>query len=131
MGTHISYGLEGRVAVVTGGAQGIGEACMRRLRQEGAHVVIADVASEKGHALAEATGALFVHTDVGNKMHVDALVARVLQTHQRIDILVNNAGITKDNLLIRMKEEEWDAVIAVNLKGTPLEGFDTLIQRII
>jgi NAD(P)-dependent dehydrogenase (short-subunit alcohol dehydrogenase family) len=122
MGTHTSYGLEGRVAIVTGGAQGIGEACVRRMRKEGAQVVIADVASDKGHALAEATGALFVNTDVGNKMHVDALVARVLQTHQRIDILVNNAGIFKSAPFLDITEADFDAVLRVNLKGAFLVG---------
>ena len=122
MTTHISFGLEGRVAVVTGGAQGIGEACVRRLRQDGAQVVVVDIASERGHALADAIGASFVHTDVGNKSHVDAMVARVMRQHGRIDILVNNAGIFKSAPFLEMSEADFDAVLRVNLKGAFLVG---------
>jgi NAD(P)-dependent dehydrogenase (short-subunit alcohol dehydrogenase family) len=89
----ISFGLQGRVAIVTGGSQGIGEACVRRFAQERAQVVIADVADARGQALAAELGALYVHCDVGDKAQVDALVAEVLRAHGRIDVLVNNAGI--------------------------------------
>ncbi len=122
MTRHISFGLEGRVAIVTGGAQGIGEACVRRLRKEGAQVVIADVASEAGNRLAGETGAAFVHTDVGNKMHVDAMVAKTLQMHGRVDILVNNAGIFKAAPFLEVTEADFDAVLRVNLKGAFLVG---------
>lgn len=122
MKTSISFGLEGRVAIVTGGAQGIGEACVRRLRQEGAQVVIADLADEPGNRLAQATGASFVYTDVGNKTHVDAMVARTMQMHGRIDILVNNAGIFKAAPFLEVTEADFDAVLRVNLKGAFLVG---------
>ncbi|WP_180682660.1 SDR family NAD(P)-dependent oxidoreductase [Tepidicella baoligensis] len=122
MTRRISFGLEGRVAIVTGGAQGIGEACVRRLRQEGSQVVIADVASEAGNRLAGETGAAFVHTDVGNKMHVDAMVAKTLQMYGRVDILVNNAGIFKAAPFLEVTEADFDAVLRVNLKGAFLVG---------
>ncbi len=122
MKTSISFGLEGRVAIVTGGAQGIGEACVRRLRQEGAQVVIADLADEPGNRLEQATGASFVYTDVGNKTHVDAMVAQTMQLHGRIDILVNNAGIFKAAPFLEVTEADFDAVLRVNLKGAFLVG---------
>ncbi len=122
MGTHISFGLEGRVAVVTGGAQGIGEACVRRLRQDGAHVVAVDIANDRGHALANATGSTFIHADVGNKAHVDAMVSRVMSQFGRIDILVNNAGIFRSAPFLDLTEADFDSVLRVNLKGAFLVG---------
>ncbi len=118
----ISFGLQGRVAVVTGGSQGIGEACVRRFAQEGAQVVIADVADARGQALAAELGALYVHCDVGDKAQVDALVAEVLRAHGRIDVLVNNAGIFKAADFLDVTEADFDAVLRVNLKGAFLVG---------
>src|SRR5215210_3808264 len=91
----ISFALGGRVCIVTGGAQGIGEACVRRFAREGAKTVIADVDDARGHALAKELNALYLHCDVGDKADVDALVAHTVRTHGRIDVLVNNAGIFK------------------------------------
>ena len=113
----IRFGLAGRVAIVTGASQGIGEACARRFAQEGAQVVIADVADARGQALADELKATYVHCDVGDKAQVDALVASVLQAHGRIDVLVNNAGITQDARLQKMTLEQFDRVIDVNLRG--------------
>ena len=118
----VSFGLQGRVAVVTGGSQGIGEACVRRFAQEGAQVVIADVADARGQALAAELGALYVHCDVGDKAQVDALVAEVLRAHGRIDVLVNNAGIFKAADFLDVTEADFDAVLRVNLKGAFLVG---------
>lgn len=121
--THsIRFGLQGRVCIVTGGAQGIGEACARRFAGEGAVAVIADVDDTRGAALASELGALYVHCDVGDKAQVDALVARVLQTQGRIDVLVNNAGIFRAADFLEVSEDDFDAVLRVNLKGAFLAG---------
>ena len=118
----ICFGLKGRVVIVTGAAQGIGEACARRFAREGAQVVIADVADARGQALAAELGALYVHCDVGDKAQVDALVAEVLRAHGRIDVLVNNAGIFKAADFLDVTEADFDAVLRVNLKGAFLVG---------
>ena len=118
----ISFGLQGRVCIVTGGAQGIGEACVRRFAREGAHAVIADVDDGRGQALAAELGALYVRCDVGDKAQVDALVARVQAAHGRIDVLVNNAGIFKSADFLEVSEADFDAVLRVNLKGSFLMG---------
>ena len=112
----IHFGHQDRVVIVTGGAQGIGEACARRLACEGAQVVIADVAD--GQALAESLGASFLRCDVGHKPDVDALVAAVIAVHGRIDVLVNNAGIFKAANFLEITESDFDEVLRVNLKGS-------------
>jgi NAD(P)-dependent dehydrogenase (short-subunit alcohol dehydrogenase family) len=118
----IRYGLQGRVCVVTGAAQGIGAACARRFTREGAHLVITDVADAPGQALARELGALYLHCDVGDKAQVDALVAQTLATHGSIDVLVNNAGIFKAADFLEVSEADFDAVLRVNLKGAFLVG---------
>ena len=120
--SNVSFGLGGRVCVVTGGAQGIGEACARRFAREGASTVIADIADERGQALAAELGALYVHCDVGDKAQVDAAVAQVLQAHGCIDVLVNNAGIFRAADFLDVTEADYDAVLRVNLKGSFLMG---------
>ena len=120
--TAISFGLQGRVVIVTGAAQGIGEACARRFAREGARVVVADVQDARGQALAAELGASYLHCDVGDKAQVDALVAQVMRAHGRIDVLVNNAGIFKAADFLDVTEADFDAVLRVNLKGAFLVG---------
>ena len=118
----VSFGLKDRVCIITGGAQGIGEACARRFAREGAHCVIADINATRGQALATELRALYVHCDVGHKAQVDALVAQTLAEHGRIDVLVNNAGIFKACDFLDISEADFDAVLRVNLKGSFLMG---------
>jgi NAD(P)-dependent dehydrogenase (short-subunit alcohol dehydrogenase family) len=118
----ISFGLAGRVCIVTGGAQGIGEACARRFAREEALVVIADIDDTRGTALAKELGGLYVHCDVGDKAQVDALVAQTVAAHGRIDVLVNNAGIFKAAEFLDVTEADFDAVLRINLKGSFLVG---------
>jgi len=115
--------LENKVAIVTGGARGIGRAISLRLASEGARIAIVDIMLD----VAEATAKEFADkgfeakayaANVAKPEEADATVKKVIADFGKIDILVNNAGITKDNLIMRMSEAEWDAVIAVNLKGT-------------
>jgi 3-oxoacyl-[acyl-carrier protein] reductase len=115
--------FEGKVSIVTGASQGIGEAIAETLAREGAHVALVDVQKEKLEALAErfraAGGKASAHVaDVTRLDQAVATVEDIVRDCGRVDHLVNNAGITRDNLLLRMKEEEWDAVIGVNLKGS-------------
>jgi len=115
--------FEGRVAIVTGGSQGIGETIARDLAAEGARVVLVDIQKDKLEAVAGSiveSGGLAEgrEVDVSDTAAVERAVAAVSGAHGRIDHLVNNAGITRDGLLMRMKEEDWDAVLRVNLKGT-------------
>ncbi|MFS2032926.1 SDR family NAD(P)-dependent oxidoreductase [Polaromonas sp. CT11-55] len=118
----ISFGLAGRVCIVTGGAQGIGEACARRFAREAAHVVIADIDDARGTALAQELGGLYVHCDVGDRAQVDVLVAQAVAAHGRIDVLVNNAGIFKAAEFLEVTEADFDAVLRINLKGSFLVG---------
>jgi glucose 1-dehydrogenase len=127
MSTDIRFGLAGRVIVITGGAQGIGEACARRLVADGASVALWDVDDAHGTALAAslvASGAraTFSHCNVASKADVDAALAATLAAMDRVDGLVNNAGIFKAAPFLDIGEADWDAVIAVNLKGHFLAG---------
>lgn len=111
--------LTGRVALVTGASRGIGRAIAKRLAQHGSHVIAVargDNAAETVREIREAGGkADLASADVVDASGVDALIAETLEKHGRIDILVNNAGIARDQLLLRMKREDWDAVVATNL----------------
>lgn len=113
----VQFGLQGKVTLITGAAQGIGEACARRFAREGAPVVLADVDDVRGQSLAAELAALYVHCDVGDSAQVNALVQRTMAQHGRIDVLVNNAGIFKAAPFLEVTEEDFDAVIRVNLKG--------------
>ena len=120
--SEITFGLSGRVCVVTGGAQGIGEACIRRFAREGALVVVADIDDARGAALAGEIGGMYVHCDVGDKAQVDALVAQTMAVHGRIDVLVNNAGIFRAADFLEVTEADFDTVLRINLKGSFLVG---------
>ncbi|NUW40600.1 glucose 1-dehydrogenase [Nonomuraea rhodomycinica] len=119
--------LDGKVALVTGGARGMGEAHVRLFREEGAEVVFGDVLDEEGKALAEETGATFVHHDVTDRAEWARAVETAVSLHGRLNVLVNNAGILKFRRIADMEPEEFDRVIEVNLKGTWL-GVKSVIE---
>lgn len=115
--------LAGKVAIVTGAARGIGAAIAKKLAAEGADVAVCDLKAEWCEETVkdiEALGAkaLGLGVNVSLTAEVDACVKEVISKLGRIDIMVNNAGITKDGLLMRMSDDDWNAVIDVNLKGT-------------
>jgi 3-oxoacyl-[acyl-carrier protein] reductase len=114
--------LNGKIALVTGAAQGIGRDIALGLAADGADVAICDVnleAAQKTAADIEAKGrkSLAVKANVAASADVTAMIDQVVEKFGRIDILVNNAGITRDGLILRMKDEDWDLVLSINLKG--------------
>jgi NAD(P)-dependent dehydrogenase (short-subunit alcohol dehydrogenase family) len=114
--------LEGKVAVVTGGCSGIGLATVRRFAEEGAKVVIGDLADEAGEALAAEIGGAYVHTDVASKEDVDRLFATAVETFGKLDIAFNNAGISppEDDSILDTDLEAWRRVQEVNLTSVYL-----------
>ncbi len=114
--------LQGKVALITGGAQGIGKAIVLLFAREGAAVVVADINLEKARETCREVeslggGTLAVGGNVADAKEAETMVQEAIKRFGRLDILVNNAGITRDQVLLRMKEEDWDLVMAVNLKG--------------
>lgn len=114
--------LEGKTAVVTGGASGIGEEIAKFFADEGAKVVVSDIADEKDQktvdAIKEKGGeAVYFKADVSKADQVDAMISKCVDEYGRIDILVNNAGIVRQGKLEEFSEEDWNAIIDVNLKG--------------
>ena len=114
--------VDKKVAVVTGGAQGIGAAIVEKLASEGAYIAVVDINGEKAKEMALAAQQKGVEAeayqvDVSDTEAVKALVGEITKRFGRIDILVNNAGITRDGLLMTMSEKDWDLVLSVNLKS--------------
>lgn len=110
--------FEGKTAIVTGGAKGIGGATARRLAAEGATVVVADFDEDGARATAGEIGGHAVRCDVTRRDEVEAAVAAAVEHGGSVDILVTCAGIIRDNLLFKMTDDDWDAVIDTHLKGT-------------
>ncbi|NLY75452.1 MAG: 3-oxoacyl-[acyl-carrier-protein] reductase [Firmicutes bacterium] len=114
--------LARQVAIITGAARGIGKAIALALVKEGAAVVLSDVSEDVHKVAAEIKQsggqAVSMVGDVTKQADCEAMVDLAIKTFERLDILVNNAGITKDNLLMRMSEADWNAVLDINLKGT-------------
>jgi 3-oxoacyl-[acyl-carrier protein] reductase len=115
--------LKDKVALVTGSARGIGRAIAETLAQRGADIIVADLRAELAAATAQEIGAATgrrvtsVAVDVSNTASAKAMIDQVLADFGHIDILVNNAGLTRDNLIMRMEEADWDLVLNINLKG--------------
>ena len=115
--------LEGKVAIVTGAGRGIGQQIAKQLAAEGAKVAVVDLKAEWceetiGLVAAAGSEGLALGCNVAESAEVDACVKAVIEKFGKVDIMVNNAGITKDGLLMRMSDADWDAVLNVNLKGT-------------
>lgn len=116
-------GMEGKIAIVTGGSRGIGRAISEELANRGANIIVADIQEELAKTTAQeitdSTGreSIGVYVDVADLESAKAMVDHVKEQFGRVDILVNNAGVTRDNLIMRMSEEDWDMVLNVNLKG--------------
>lgn len=121
--TGFEMALAGKVAVVTGAAQGIGRAIAEALAEDGADIVVADLDPGRSQETVTAIQklgrrALTVKVNVAEWNDVKAMAEQVIREWGKIDILVNNAGITRDGLLMRMKEDDWNLVLQVNLNGT-------------
>lgn len=115
--------LAGKVALVTGAAQGIGKAVALLLARNGVDIVVSDINLEKAEETAKEVQtlgrkALAIKVDVAKLDDVEKMVGAILARFGQVDILVNNAGIARDKLILRMTEEDWDAVLNINLKGT-------------
>ena len=105
--------LKGKISIVTGGARGIGKSIAASLKKKMSEVIIWDI-EEGGNSTAQEIGCKFMKVDVSSYKDVENNTKVVLEEYGKIDILINNAGITRDNLLLRMKEEDFDVVLKVN-----------------
>lgn len=113
-------GLEGKVAVVTGGASGIGAATVRRLRAEGVEVISTDVQTDLGAEVAAEVGATFLEQDVSDPESWEAVVATATDVHGRLDLMVNNAGITGRGSVEDVDLDTWHRILGINLTGVML-----------
>lgn len=116
--------LENEIAIITGGTAGIGKAIALKFAEHGAKVAIFGTNSDRGKEVVDeirqqtgADNATFYQVDVSNTQSVEEAIKKVLDTFGRVDILINNAGITRDQLLMKMSEEDWDQVLDTNLKS--------------
>ncbi|WP_194896867.1 SDR family NAD(P)-dependent oxidoreductase, partial [Catenulispora pinisilvae] len=109
--------LSGKSAIVTGGASGIGRASAEVLAELGAGVVIADLDAERGEQTAKEVGGVFVRCDVSRAADCDAVVAAAVAAHGGVDVLFNNAGIIRRSTVLDIAEDDWDLVMAVNVKS--------------
>ena len=114
--------LREKVAIVTGGARGIGRAIALELAGRGCNVVVSDIDLEGAESTASEirkmdVESLAVQSDISKSEDVESMTKKVIDQFSRIDILINNAGITRDNLLMRLEEKDWDLVLEINLKG--------------
>jgi NAD(P)-dependent dehydrogenase (short-subunit alcohol dehydrogenase family) len=128
--------LKGKKAIVSGAGQGIGRSIALKMAQEGADVVIAEMNPDTGAQTAREVealgrGAMFRAVDVANQKRVHEMVAEVLREWKRIDILVNNAGFDKGASLLKVKEEDWDAVLGVHLKAVAPHMIENLYGKIV
>ena len=124
--------LNNKIALVTGGASGIGAEIAKKFVAEGAKVIIADIDSEAGTKTIQQVGEniYFHRMDIGNEEQVKEIIDKVVKDFLRIDILINNAGVTNDKLLLRMTKEDWDYVIGINLTGVFLVSKAVMISMI-
>ena len=110
--------LEQKIAIVTGGASGIGKACAEGFAKEGATVVVADINDEGGQAVAESIGGMYVHADVSDAAQVEALVKKTVETYGKLDIMFNNAGLDGEQATFADSTlENWHKVMKVNMDG--------------
>ncbi|MDO8733937.1 MAG: 3-oxoacyl-[acyl-carrier-protein] reductase [Elusimicrobiota bacterium] len=115
--------LKDKVAIITGGAQGIGRAIAEKLADEGAKIIIVDIMEEAAKKTADEISkdknveTLSLKVDVSSSQETEQMIKKTVEKFSKIDIMINNAGITRDNLLIRMSDDEWDKVLDINLKG--------------
>jgi len=114
--------LDGKICIITGGGRGIGYATAVKFAEEGAKVVIAEFDEDTGQKAADDVGGFFIQTNVVDKSSVNSLFEKVMTEYGCVDVLVNNAGILMDGTLVKMEEDQFDAVINVNLKGVYLCG---------
>ena len=133
----VSFSLTGKIALVTGGSQGIGESIAKALAAAGAHVVVAARSEDKAAAVAQAIAAAggsaeALRLDVADPASVTAGFKAVVEKHGKLDVLVNNAGITDDGLILRMSKDSWDRVLATDLTGVFLcaqEAAKTMLKK--